>query len=83
MSSLSDMMIKDIQLATETAPDLSVLVVDDNESERLKLVLLMERLGLSTIYASDGEEALEMAKRYNPGIIISDRYMTGMRGLEL
>ena len=83
MSSLSKMMTKDVQLDTENATDQTILIVDDNESERLRMVLLMERLGLCPIYASDGEEALEMAKRHHPGIIISDWYMPGMSGLEL
>jgi len=83
MSSRSNMMTKDVFRDTENTADQMILIVDDNESERLRMVLLMQRLGLTTIYASDGEEALEMAKRYNPGIIISDWYMPGMSGLEL
>lgn len=67
----------------QDAADQMVLIVDDNESERFRLVLLMERLGLCPIFASDGVEGLQMADRYKPQIIISDWYMPGMDGLQL
>lgn len=64
-------------------PVLRVLVVDDHELTRFSLKLALQRqsdielVGL----ASNGREAVEMAKRYNPDVIILDLQMPVMDGL--
>lgn len=65
------------------APESLILVVDDSESERCRLAILMESQGYDTIVAADADEALAMAEFHRPGIIISDWYMPGKNGLEL
>ncbi len=61
---------------------LSVLVVDDHELTRLTLKLAfssqenIQVVGL----ASNGQEAVEMAKRYNPDVIVLDLQMPIMDG---
>jgi DNA-binding NarL/FixJ family response regulator len=62
---------------------LRVLVVDDHELTRFSLKLALQRqsdielVGL----ASNGREAVEMAKRYHPDVIILDLQMPVMDGL--
>ncbi|MGH8000612.1 MAG: response regulator [Brasilonema sp.] len=61
---------------------LRVLVVDDHELTRLTLKLAFSRqeniqvVGL----ASNGQEAVEMVKRYNPDVIVLDLHMPVMDG---
>ncbi|RXK14391.1 hypothetical protein CP965_02785 [Halarcobacter mediterraneus] len=61
----------------------SILLVDDEENLRnsFKRILL---LYVGTVYcASDGEEALELYKKYNPNILITDLKMPKLNGLDL
>ncbi len=60
-----------------------ILIAEDNSfvSEEIEDILEME--GFNYIHAKNGKEALEMAKRYNPDIILSDILMPGMNGFEL
>lgn len=60
-----------------------VLIAEDNESERIRLSFVLERLGLKVICASDGLEALDLARRHRPTLIVSDWIMPNMDGLEL
>ncbi len=59
-----------------------LLVVDDEREIRdlLKKFLLAE--GYEVIVASNGEEAVELAKRENPQIILLDIEMPGIDGIE-
>jgi DNA-binding NtrC family response regulator len=60
-----------------------ILVVDDEPLQRniLKTILLEE--GYETYVASSGEEALKVAKTYNPDVVLTDLRMEGMDGVEL
>jgi DNA-binding response OmpR family regulator len=61
----------------------SVLVVEDDEL----LVKVLERLltvgGFAVRAAGNGEEALEMAERERPDLIILDGMLPGMHGFEI
>ncbi len=60
-----------------------VLAVDD---ERLSLKLIrhhLEKSGHDVLLASNGQEALEIAMREDPPIIVTDWRMPGMDGLDL
>ena len=64
----------------------SVLVADDEKMPReiLRDRLPWEELGVERVdAASDGAEALELARQHRPDIIISDVKMPRMNGLEL
>lgn len=66
--------------------ELTVLIADDETIPRntLKDHLPWERLCVSrVVLASDGQEALEQARRYRPDIIISDVRMPHLNGLEM
>ena len=59
-----------------------VLVADDQATNRLFIRLLIERAGYLVAEATDGEEALEMARTERPDIILMDVRMPNMDGLE-
>lgn len=62
----------------------SVLVVDDDEGVRVLHSRYLKRSFPDSriIQASNGKEALELAKRYRPRIIVSDYSMPEMNGFE-
>jgi CheY-like chemotaxis protein len=61
----------------------AVLVVDDHEDTREMMKVLVESLGARVHVARDGQEALSLARRVKPNVILSDLNMPRMDGLEL
>jgi len=61
----------------------SILVVDDEQSWRHLLRQLLEAHGYRVDVASGGEEAVAMALTSPPSLILLDRLMPGMDGLEV
>ena len=61
----------------------TILVADDNRANRDALASLLEAAGYSVLLASDGAEALEMARERRPDVVISDVLMPRMDGYEL
>lgn len=59
-----------------------ILVVDDEEDIRKLLVTLFEDAGYEVITASDGKEALEVAKSQHPDLIFLDILMPIMDGFQ-
>ena len=60
-----------------------ILIVDDVEMNRLILEDIVKNMGCETIVAEDGEQALELAAKNRPHLILSDISMPGMDGYEL
>jgi diguanylate cyclase len=60
----------------------SILVVDDNATNRKLLSTLLRFEGYSVIEANDGMQGLEVARRERPHLIISDIVMPTMDGYE-
>lgn len=58
-----------------------VLVVDDSRMQRRILSATLARAGYEVIEAASGAEALEIAERLVPDLILSDWMMPGMDGL--
>ena len=64
----------------------SVLLVDDEKMPRevLKQYIDWKALKIASVEdAEDAEQALEMARKHRPDIVISDMKMPRMNGLEL
>ena len=61
----------------------TVLLVDDEPSLLDIYTLVLEDLGHVVATAADGEEALQLAPRLRPDLIITDLMMPRMNGLEL
>jgi CheY-like chemotaxis protein len=66
-------------------PDLknSILIVEDEESVRISLAMVLSGLGLRVRSASDGLAALIEMRHEAPDILLSDLNMPGMSGFEL
>ncbi len=59
-----------------------VLVVDDNQTNQKLLIGYLEAQGYRTSLATHGEEAVQLATRNHPDLILMDIQMPGMDGLE-
>jgi len=60
-----------------------VLVVDDERKMRRLLQILLERMGIDSVAAESGEEALDRFQAEKIDLILTDLKMPGMTGLEL
>jgi signal transduction histidine kinase/ligand-binding sensor domain-containing protein/DNA-binding response OmpR family regulator len=68
--------------ASLTSDGRSILVVDDNAQIR-QFVARVFKNQFTVYEGRSGEEGLEMARQYQPDVIISDVVMDGMTGIEL
>ncbi|MBI1920928.1 MAG: sigma-54-dependent Fis family transcriptional regulator [Geobacter sp.] len=60
----------------------NILVVDDEESIRSSLGGILEDEGYRLLFATNGVEALEVAKKESPDLVLLDIWMPQMDGLE-
>jgi len=60
-----------------------ILVVDDEPLQRGILKTILDSEGYETYIAASGKEALAIAKKIHPEIILTDLKMEGMDGIEL
>ncbi|MBW1676985.1 MAG: sigma-54-dependent Fis family transcriptional regulator [Deltaproteobacteria bacterium] len=63
--------------------NLNLLVIDDEKVIQDSLVGFLRDMGYPVIYAADGKEGLEIFKKNNVDIIITDLRMPGMDGLSV
>jgi DNA-binding response OmpR family regulator len=61
----------------------TILIVENNPETLELLRRIMERDGYETILANDGEKGLAYAYRYKPDLIILDRLIPKLNGLQL
>ena len=59
-----------------------ILLVEDNPTNQLVAVKILERLGYRAEIASNGEEAIEALARTDYDLVLMDLQMPGMGGLE-
>lgn len=59
-----------------------VLIVDDSPTDQHVITQMLEKHGFETAVASDGEEALELARTRQPDVILMDVVMPGMNGFQ-
>ena len=64
------------------ASDKSVLIVDDERDARDMMALFLGLCGYAVHVAADGVEAIDMAVRFRPAIILMDLMMPRMDGWE-
>jgi len=64
-------------------PRRCILLVDDDASARELLRNVLEPEGYLLIEAVDGQEALQMIEKHPVDLLITDRSMPGMGGLDL
>jgi CheY-like chemotaxis protein len=58
----------------------TVLVVDDEPTIRTLVNAILEGSGVRTLEAADGPEALDMARRHQPDLVLLDVVMPRMDG---
>jgi two-component system response regulator HydG len=75
---------------TQTAPattgnrsEVTVLVVDDEPSNRTSLEKIFEREGMRVLSADGAKAALELARKHRVEVVLTDLMMPGTSGLEL
>jgi CheY-like chemotaxis protein len=66
-----------------TTPPPTVLVVDDDRANLDSVARIFQREGLETLTASNGTEALELLRRPEVSVMVTDLMMPGMDGQEL
>ena len=60
----------------------TILLVEDFDDTRLMTKLWLTKKGYRVVEAENGEEAVQMAQREQPDLIIMDMMMPGMNGLD-
>ena len=60
----------------------TVLIAEDSHDTRIMLKRAFELKGYSVLEAEDGSEALELAKRHHPNLLVVDLNMPVVDGLE-
>ena len=60
-----------------------ILIVDDDEADRIVLGTILERAGHETFFATGGEEALREYGGHAIEVVITDLQMPKVHGLEL
>ncbi len=60
-----------------------VLVADDEPTTRTLAARLLEKMGCGVVVATNGVEALEMARELSPDVVLSDALMPKLGGREL
>ncbi len=63
-------------------PKEAVLIVDDQENNRLVIEDMLRKLKLQIRGSSSGEEALTMINEWTPDLILMDQMMPGLSGIE-
>ncbi len=65
------------------AEDICILIAEDSATQAQRLRRILTQKGWSTITGINGLEALELARKHRPALIISDVVMPEMDGYEL
>jgi PAS domain S-box-containing protein len=71
-----------VQFSQNGHEDDSVLIVNDIPDQLQLMNSLLRKAGYSVLTAEDGVEALDLAKKKHPDLVISDVTMPRMNGLE-
>lgn len=64
-------------------PTSRLLVVDDQESNRMPLVRLLSQVGFEVKEAASGEEAIALWQQWHPHLILMDLRMPGLSGWDV
>lgn len=59
-----------------------VLIVDDSPTDQHVISQVLQKHGFDTLVASEGEEAITLAERERPDVILMDIVMPGMNGFQ-
>ena len=59
-----------------------ILIIEDNEKNRMLIRDILQRFGYETVEAINGEEGIRMAKENKPDLILMDMQMPVMDGFK-
>jgi DNA-binding NarL/FixJ family response regulator len=71
-----------VAAAASTTED-AVLIVDDDDGFRLMVAHVLARAGISSVQASNGEEALQLASASRPSAVLLDVRLPDIDGFEV
>lgn len=60
----------------------TVLIVEDNEDNRLIYETILRYFGYTVVLAEDGETGLALAEKHRPALVLLDISLPGMSGWE-
>lgn len=60
-----------------------VLIIEDNPQDQKIIQRYASRAGYDVLLASSGEEGLDIFKKENPPVVVTDTNLPGMDGFEL
>ncbi|MCV6607940.1 MAG: response regulator [Campylobacterales bacterium] len=63
--------------------NITVLIVEDEDTQRKILYFMLKKMVSEVYMASDGEEGLESFKKYKPVLVITDINMPKLSGLDM
>jgi DNA-binding NtrC family response regulator len=75
--------LPDSSIALPSSAEITVLVVDDEEANRLSLERIFVKEGMRVLLANSAREALEQLRRCRVDVILTDLMMPGTSGVEL
>ena len=61
----------------------TVLVVEDEQSNRVSLQKIFDREGFRSLVAEEGKAALEICRKHRVHVVLTDLMMPGMSGIDL
>ena len=59
-----------------------ILIVEDNENNRMLVRDVLQSRGYQTAETDSGEEGVRLARAYQPALILMDIQLPGMNGME-
>jgi len=59
-----------------------ILIIDDDETMRRLYGSLLGKAGYEVIYAPDADQGRELARRFQPDLILMDKQMPGTDGIK-
>ena len=59
-----------------------ILIIDDDETMRRLYGSLLGKAGYEVLYAPDADQGRELARRFQPDLILMDKEMPGKNGIE-
>jgi len=74
--------LQDYARGASAATALRILVADDNPTNREVIGRILERAGHAVTLVNDGEQALDALEQGMPDLVVLDRNMPGMGGVE-
>lgn len=75
--------VKTLGSVDDTAPPMTVLVVDDDAGSLLVAKAAVEKSGHDCIAASDGDMAWQLYQEHRPQVVVTDLSMPGLDGYDL